>query len=132
MKRSEVIFGRLKLGNEVWITSEDLEDWEPGAAANLELRTRIDRLRDGLFLQLRTWLLKAPHPAKMVTLNAPATWWDHFKVRWFPEWLNRRYPVRYGYETEYEYGPIYVCPHANIKWPANSDIHISWMLQEEK
>jgi hypothetical protein len=24
----------------------------------------------------------------------PATWWQHFKQRWFPAWLLRRYPVR--------------------------------------
>jgi len=25
-------------------------------------------------------------------IRYPATWWDAFKVRWFPEWLLRRYP----------------------------------------
>ena len=25
----------------------------------------------------------------------PATWWDAFKDRWFPNWLKDRYPVEY-------------------------------------
>ena len=29
-----------------------------------------------------------------VTFSYPATWWQMFKVRWFPAWLERRYPVR--------------------------------------
>jgi len=29
------------------------------------------------------------------TIDVPATWVDHFKLRWFPSWLLKRYPVRY-------------------------------------
>ena len=29
-----------------------------------------------------------------VTFSYPATWWQMFKRRWFPAWLERRYPVR--------------------------------------
>lgn len=28
-------------------------------------------------------------------LEVPATWWDHFKIRWFPERLLRRFPPRH-------------------------------------
>lgn len=24
----------------------------------------------------------------------PADWWQHFKLRWFPKWLKRRFPVK--------------------------------------
>lgn len=27
------------------------------------------------------------------TCSYPASWWQHFKQRWFPEWLLRRFPV---------------------------------------
>jgi hypothetical protein len=27
--------------------------------------------------------------------NVPSDWWQHFKERWFPLWLKRKFPVRY-------------------------------------
>lgn len=27
-----------------------------------------------------------------VTLHAPKTWWDHFKITHFPNWLQRKFP----------------------------------------
>ena len=42
--------------------------------------------------------------------RVPATWWDHFKQRWFPRRALRRWPVRErSITTEYRYQ--YVCPH---------------------
>jgi hypothetical protein len=35
-----------------------------------------------------------------VTVDYPATWWQHFKHRWYPEWLQKRFPVRYISKTE--------------------------------
>ncbi len=32
--------------------------------------------------------------AKERDVTFPETWWQHFKQRWFPSWLLRRYPVR--------------------------------------
>jgi len=28
-------------------------------------------------------------------VHYPSTWWDAFKVRWFPAWLKRRFPPRF-------------------------------------
>ena len=28
----------------------------------------------------------------------PADWWQAFKERWFPEWLLKKYPVRYTHK----------------------------------
>lgn len=30
-------------------------------------------------------------------LKTPANWWQHFKLRWFPKWALRRWPVLYEY-----------------------------------
>lgn len=30
-----------------------------------------------------------------ISVNYPADWWQHFKLRWFPKWLTRKYPVEY-------------------------------------
>jgi hypothetical protein len=34
------------------------------------------------------------------TIEYPATWWEHFKERWYPEWLKRKFPVKYDLKTE--------------------------------
>ncbi len=28
------------------------------------------------------------------TTHVPLTWWDHFKKRWFPNWMLKRWPVQ--------------------------------------
>lgn len=28
------------------------------------------------------------------TVTWPATWWQHFKDRWYPRWLKERFPVK--------------------------------------
>lgn len=30
----------------------------------------------------------------------PKSWWDHFKLRWFPLWAKHRWPVLYGKTTK--------------------------------
>lgn len=54
----------------------------------------------------------------------PADWWQAFKERWFPNWVLRRWPVRY--ETIDIDRTIYTrfCPH--VKIPDNRP-HISWL-----
>lgn len=44
----------------------------------------------------------------------PATWWDAFKLRWFPLWMRRRWPVIY--ETLDIDRPVYlaVCTHLSV------------------
>lgn len=36
----------------------------------------------------------------------PKDWWQHFKQRWFPVWLRRKYPVQYKSE-KFEMGVLY-------------------------
>lgn len=31
----------------------------------------------------------------VVTASYPATWWQHFKLRWFPRWALNRWPVEF-------------------------------------
>lgn len=39
----------------------------------------------------------------------PATWWQHLKLRWFPKWALKRWPVVW---TEIRVRTIYkLCPH---------------------
>lgn len=59
----------------------------------------------------------------------PRTWWDHFKHRWFPKRLKRKFPV--DYERIYVDQIIYkaVCPHLHDD---GQDKHVKWLVQQEK
>jgi hypothetical protein len=35
-----------------------------------------------------------------VKVDYPADWWQHFKERWYPKWLQKRFPVGYVSRTE--------------------------------
>ena len=36
---------------------------------------------------------------EIVEVKYPRDWWQHFKLRWFPIWLKKRYPVIFTVET---------------------------------
>lgn len=48
------------------------------------------------------------------SFSAPADWWEHFKLRWFPAWLLNKYPVKLMIET-FTFREIY--PDFNPKLP---------------
>ncbi len=96
---------------------------------NSELKSWQDPICEGLQIELRAYFLRSPHPAKKISIHAPANWWEHFKERWFPDFLKKRFPISYGYLTPYEYGPIYICPHADIKFRDHQEVHFSWLNQ---
>jgi hypothetical protein len=57
----------------------------------------------------------------------PATWWQHFKQRWFPRWALRRWPVK----MEVREWEVFqrVCPHLNVP---ESDRHVRWMIGDDR
>jgi hypothetical protein len=62
----------------------------------------------------------------VTTALFPRTWWDHFKERWFPGWLEARYPVRYQSFTLTTHH-YHVCPHL----PSDpKDEHLLFLVYE--
>jgi len=48
------------------------------------------------------------------TTAIPLTWWDAFKERWFPNFLQKRFPIKYKtINTVVRH--FHVCPHINQK-----------------
>jgi len=105
-----------KFVSDYYIVNATLESWS-------------DPIIQGLQLELKSYFLRSPHPAQKITIHAPADWWQHFKERWFPNWLEQKFPVRYGIPTPYEFGPVYICPHADIKFRDHQEVHFSWLNQ---
>lgn len=51
------------------------------------------------------------------TCKHPRDWWEHFKLRWFPRWALKRWPVAwtthlYGIDVVYDVGNIAMPPYA--------------------
>ena len=66
--------------------------------ANLDLQTFEQATKYGqeLVLHLSTRLVAKFHETVEYD-KVPLDWWQHFKERWFPDWLRVRFPVRYRY-----------------------------------
>lgn len=57
----------------------------------------VDTFQD-FFTEDLTYRLKAAVWARHIgsdDVRFPADWWQAFKERWFPRWVNRRWPVQY-------------------------------------
>lgn len=68
------------------------------------------RFGEQVGLRFRTYLYGSGKERWRV--EYPATWWEHFKQRWFPAWALRRWPVRKTIEE----GDVFarVCPHVTF------------------
>lgn len=58
----------------------------------------------------------------------PADWWQAFKNRWYPTWMQTLWPVRWT-EVQLLTRVVRMCPH--IELPAGSREHINWLLEEK-
>lgn len=47
--------------------------------------------------------------------SCPENWWEAFKERWFPDWILRRWPLKYKVIRIHERIATKVCPHITIK-----------------
>lgn len=71
---------------------------EISRSLRLELKDLADYTAAGLVAQLEAFLY-GEEASHSVQFSAPADWWQHFKDRWFPHWLRKRFPVQYRTQT---------------------------------
>jgi hypothetical protein len=63
---------------------------------------------------------------KTQTIRYPATWWDAFKERWFPQWLLTRYPAAYR-EHKIDLRTLY--PNFKISMPHETHV-LKYMVHD--
>ena len=65
--------------------------------ASCSLPIKCDVERSAYFAEwiVHTWADFPTQQLRRQEVRWPRTWWEHFKLRWFPPWLVRRFPVRY-------------------------------------
>lgn len=57
------------------------------------LTVAAEQVTQGLLLSLRSYVWVERGQTEVVMY--PASWWEAFKERWFPDWLRERFPVQY-------------------------------------
>ena len=60
----------------------------------------------------------------------PDTWWDAFKLRWFPDWAQRKYPPKFRHICVHEKINLRVCPHHDSRATSNAD-HVEFLLPSQ-
>ena len=59
----------------------------------VEIQSMGSFIADGLVVRVKQDILG--RELERIDARYPANWWEAFKDRWMPEWLCRRYPVRW-------------------------------------
>lgn len=86
-KIREIVLHRMVKENEIRIPMEHFE----------HARYRDEEIYETyrhLFLSIQMSVL-ADHET-VQPVKYPADWWQHFKLRWFPKWAKKRWPVRFS------------------------------------
>ncbi len=74
------------------------------------LAARCDELRKLMVLRLEAILAGKTEVLDEHTVSWPNTWWDAFKLAWFPPWALRRWPVKL-HTVKLPHVRLHVCPH---------------------
>jgi hypothetical protein len=59
------------------------------------------------------------------TERVPATWWDGFKLAWFPHWALRRWPAKER-SIDVEVKFVHMCPHLPMLG-GKQEVHAIWL-----
>lgn len=62
------------------------------------------------------------------TITYPVTWWDAFKDRWFPKWLQKRFPVNY---KVHEISSRVIYPKLKVQMPDRNPVFKIWHTPSE-
>ena len=131
----EAVFERFEIGWAVGIEEALLDDIASGVVNNTILQ-KSELWGHGMAMKMRTWILAGKHENghRKHIVRVPTSWWQHFKDDIFPKWLKKLAPVDYVFVHSadgevIEFGDLYVCPHADIKWKDDCGPHITFMTE---
>jgi hypothetical protein len=112
-------FDLMQIGYQKMVSDEVLK----GLAPNATVEVTQDIL-GGMIYSLRAWVLKSEQKeTKYVSVEYPATWFDHFKDYYlksgnrFMKWLvSKLAPPKMQYKSKTVETLIRICPHADYAW----------------
>ena len=81
-------------------TTTTLEKFKVGITSRidpllLETHSYVDMFAEECYMRVMGYIWADPDEIKIYDNEFPEDWWQAFKERWFPQWLKKRYPVKY-------------------------------------
>jgi hypothetical protein len=100
------------------------------ALSDVRVDAVIDRVADGLAVRVVAYLAaNTIHREVQSRERIPTTWWDAFKLAWFPRWALRRWPAKERtIETEVHF--IHMCPHLP-QFGHDETVHAVWCARPD-
>ena len=122
------------------------------ACGDIQLNAMLDHMMHQWVFELQAHMASVQHKeidkektgTQTVRLHQdiliPSTWWQHFKLVWFPEWAMKRWPVKMQQiiveksetvKTKWtEKHTTKVCPH--IQMTKGGPNHLAWMAGDSR
>jgi len=85
---------RHEVGFQQAITRHTLVAAKQVGLQGAEIFTEVDHYTRSLIIGLRGYVWAEDEKARHVEVRYPKTWWQHFKLRWFPRSWLKRWPVQ--------------------------------------
>lgn len=60
---------------------------------DMSVKAEADDAIKQIILRFKAYMYAEQH--KHIEIKYPEDWWQAFKHRWYPDWLLKRYPIRY-------------------------------------
>lgn len=94
----------------------------------LQIELAAYQMAGSMVADLRLFLAGDTEKAESIKVIAyPATWWDHFKTRWFPRWAMVRWPAK---QKEHRVTCLTtitrICPHIRVPVNDRPDFHVKF------
>ena len=88
-KTESIVLDKLKYVVMRYLTKEFID--ELGILPEIDFSNHVKFICDDTAMRIRQDIL-AEH-LETVEVKYPADWWQAFKERWFPKWLQKYYPI---------------------------------------
>ena len=87
-KVEELVLEQLRFGTQILIPQAVID--------NAKVDAEFNAMMGGWLVTLRSFVWGEGVQADTYTVEFtfPATWWQHFKAKHFPEWLKKKFPVK--------------------------------------
>jgi len=99
--------------------------------ANLKTRAAMDTFLQTLVVGIKSYILASGEEKVRCNVRWPADWWQAVKQRWAPDWITRRWPVRYEHHRINRTFYRAMCPHLDVPLHQGTDVHIRFLKSHE-
>lgn len=99
-----------RIGYDIPIENFEMSRWQDEMVGDM-----VYRLSQAISQTEKT---ETKEDKETITRECPATWWDHFKMRFFPKWKRNMVSEEIVVKTVFTTKVVKICPH--IKVPSDS------------